>query len=99
MEGDLQRQLGNSLRVLRAASGLSQEAFADRLGIHRTYIGGLERGERNVTLQTVERIADLLGVPALTLLDGTISAQGTPADDGQRAPASPRTRRPTVTGR
>jgi transcriptional regulator with XRE-family HTH domain len=99
MEGDLQRQLGASLRVLRAASGLSQEAFADRLGIHRTYIGGLERGERNVTLQTVERIADLLGVPVLTLLDGTISAQGTAPDDGQRGPTGPRTRRPAVTGR
>jgi len=72
MEGDLQRCLGRSLRALRAATGLSQEELADQLGIHRTYVGGLERGERNVTLQTVERLADSLGVPALTLLDGSL---------------------------
>lgn len=70
MEGELQRCLGQRLRAVRTAAGLSQEEFADRLGIHRTYIGGLERGERNVTLRTVERIADRLGVEAITLLRG-----------------------------
>lgn len=68
MEGDLQRRLGHNLRTLRKAKGLSQEAFADLLKIHRTYIGGLERGERNVTLKTVERIATALGVDAAHLL-------------------------------
>lgn len=68
VEGDLQRRLGRNLRALRLAKGLSQEAFADLLGIHRTYIGGLERGERNVTLRTVERIADRLGDEAARLL-------------------------------
>lgn len=62
MEGDLQRRLGRNLRTVRKAKGLSQEAFADALSIHRTYVGGLERGERNVTLRTVERIAAALGV-------------------------------------
>ncbi len=69
MEGDLQVRLGRSLRAHRLAEGMSQEAFADRLGVHRTYMGGLERGERNVTLRTVERLAARLGTNALELLD------------------------------
>lgn len=68
MEGDLQRRLGANLRALRQKRGLSQEALADALGIHRTYIGGLERGERNVTLRTVERLAAQLEVDASSLL-------------------------------
>lgn len=68
MEGDLQRRLGQNLRRLRKAKGLSQEAFADTVPIHRTYMGGLERGERNVTLRTVERIASSLGVDPAELL-------------------------------
>jgi transcriptional regulator with XRE-family HTH domain len=68
VEGDLQRRLGQNLRRLRKAKGLSQEAFADTLHINRTYIGGLERGERNVTLRTVERIALSLGVDPADLL-------------------------------
>jgi transcriptional regulator with XRE-family HTH domain len=64
----LQRRLGENLRALRKAKGLSQEAFADVLGIHRTYMGGLERGERNITLKTVERIALALGVDPADLL-------------------------------
>ena len=70
MEGDLQRRLGLSLRARREAEGLSQEAFADVLGVHRTYMGGLERGERNVTLRTIERLASRLDADALELLRG-----------------------------
>ena len=68
MEGDLQRLLGANLRRYRLAHGLSQEAFADVVGVHRTYMGGLERGERNLTLRSVERIAAQLGVEPLALL-------------------------------
>lgn len=68
MEGDLQRIVGEHLREHRQALGLSQEAFADRLGLHRTYMGGIERGERNLTLRSLERIAQRLDVPALDLL-------------------------------
>lgn len=68
MEGELQQRLGANLRSLRQKEGLSQEAFADLLGVHRTYMGGLERGERNVTLRTVERLADRLGVSPDLLL-------------------------------
>jgi transcriptional regulator with XRE-family HTH domain len=68
MEGELQRTVGRNLRAYREARGLSQEAFADVLGVHRTYMGAVERGERNLTLQTVERIAGQLNVKALSLL-------------------------------
>jgi len=71
MEGALQRQLGRSLRAHRKAKGLSQEGFAEAAGVHRTFMGALERGERNVTLQTVERLADRLGVDPLDLLAGS----------------------------
>lgn len=68
MEGDLQRTVGRNLRAYRKRRGLSQEAFADVLGIHRTYMGGVERGERNLTLKSVERIASRLDVEPLALL-------------------------------
>lgn len=53
----------------RQARGLSQEAFADMVGVHRTYMGGLERGERNLTLRSVERIAERIGVDPLVLMN------------------------------
>ena len=69
MEGDLQRTVGRNLRAFRQARGLSQEAFADMVGVHRTYMGGLERGERNLTLRSVERIAERIGVDPLLLMN------------------------------
>lgn len=68
MEGQLQREVGRNLRRIRKGRGLSQEDFADLLGLHRTYIGGVERGEKNLTLRSIERLADLLGVTPLELL-------------------------------
>lgn len=67
-EGELQRRVGANLAQYRKARGLSQEAFADLLGYHRTYVGGLERGERNLSLRAVERLAEAIGMPALDLL-------------------------------
>jgi transcriptional regulator with XRE-family HTH domain len=66
--GDLQRTVGANLRRYREGQRLSQEAFAEALGWHRTYIGGLERGERNLSLQAVERIAERLDLNSLDLL-------------------------------
>jgi len=68
MEGDLQRTVGRNLRAYREARDLSQEAFANVLGVHRTYMGGVERGERNLTLKSVEKIAAKLDVEPLELL-------------------------------
>ena len=68
MEGELQRKVGRNLRAYRQARGLSQEAFADLLDVHRTYMGGIERGERNLTLRSLERIAERIEVDPLTLL-------------------------------
>jgi transcriptional regulator with XRE-family HTH domain len=72
MEGDLQRALGRNLRAFREAEELSQEAFAERMGYHRTYWAGIERGERNLTLKSVERIAAKLEIEPLLLLQGPI---------------------------
>ena len=71
MEGDLQRTVGHNLRAYREAKGLSQEAFADVLGVHRTYMGGVERGERNLTLKSLERLAQRAGTDPLALLAPT----------------------------
>ena len=69
MIGDLQKTVGANLRALRVARGLSQEDFAEVLGVHRTYMGGVERGERNLTLRSVERIAQRVGVDPRALLE------------------------------
>ncbi|ODU01217.1 MAG: hypothetical protein ABS79_02055 [Planctomycetes bacterium SCN 63-9] len=56
-------EFGMTVRVIREGLGFSQEAFADRAQVHRTYIGGIERGERNPTLTMIHRLAGALGVP------------------------------------
>jgi transcriptional regulator with XRE-family HTH domain len=54
---------------MREAQGFSQEDFAVQVGIHRTYIGGIERGERNPTVTTVSKIAHALGVPPSSIFE------------------------------
>lgn len=66
--GELQRVLGRNLRAWRAKREWSQDTFAAVLEIHRTYLSGIERGQRNVGLKLVERIAQRLNVPAVDLL-------------------------------
>lgn len=68
MEGELQRVVGRNVRRIRTRRGVSQEALAADLDVHRTYMGAVERGERNLTLRTVERLAAGLGVAAAELL-------------------------------
>lgn len=68
MEGELQRAVGRNLKAHREALGMSQEDFAQELGVHRTYMGGVERGERNLTLRSLERLAGRVGVDPLALL-------------------------------
>jgi len=62
-------RFGELIRLLRERAGLSQEEFAEKVGIHRTYIGGIERGERNPTLLTICRLASALGVSPKRLLE------------------------------
>jgi transcriptional regulator with XRE-family HTH domain len=66
--GDLLQSFGAVVRALRRSQGLSQEEFADTVGLHRTYVGDVERGERNVGLINVGRIADALNVSPSALL-------------------------------
>jgi transcriptional regulator with XRE-family HTH domain len=63
------KRFGDRVRVLREQIGLSQEALAAKAGIHRTYMGGVERGERNICLRNIVRIAAALGVPPRELFD------------------------------
>lgn len=60
--------LSTNLRVLRAQRQYSQERLADEAGIHRTYVGDLERCEQNPTLSTLEALADAFGVQIADLL-------------------------------
>jgi transcriptional regulator with XRE-family HTH domain len=64
------KRFGERVRTLRVRTGLSQEALAAKAGIHRTYIGGVERGERNLSLRNILRIAAALGVHPRDLFDG-----------------------------
>ncbi|MDF9809747.1 MAG: helix-turn-helix transcriptional regulator [Aurantimicrobium sp.] len=56
------KAFGDRIRALRSEQGLSQEEFAHEIGLDRTYIGGVERGERNVSLDNIHRIASALDV-------------------------------------
>jgi len=62
--------LAQRIREVRAARGLSQEALASKCGLHRTYIGAVERAERNVSIDNIERIAVALGCAITELLEG-----------------------------
>jgi DNA-binding XRE family transcriptional regulator len=61
-------RFGKKVRSLRAAAGLSQEELAGRCGLDRTYIGSVERGERNISLLNICRIAEALAVKPADLL-------------------------------
>jgi transcriptional regulator with XRE-family HTH domain len=64
----IKKAFGARVRSIRAQKGLSQEDLALACGLDRTYIGGVERGERNISLINIHRIAEALGVPAKELL-------------------------------
>lgn len=66
---DIRARLARNLRSLREDSGLSQEDFADEIGLHRTYVSLLERGARNPSIALIDKIAQALGVTAGKLLD------------------------------
>ncbi len=61
-------RVARHMRALRADQGISQEALAAKVELHRTYIGSIERSERNASLDNIERIAHALGVDVCDLL-------------------------------
>lgn len=61
-------RFSGNVRAVRQANGLSQESLAAAAGLHRTYVGSVERGERNVSIDNMERIALSLGVSIIDLL-------------------------------
>jgi transcriptional regulator with XRE-family HTH domain len=65
-----QKQLGKAIKQKRTALGLSQEKLAERANLHWTYVGGVERGERNVSLVNILRLAEALETTASKLLNG-----------------------------
>lgn len=69
-DDDLLREFGDRLRAARRQAGLSQEALAHEAGLHRTYIGSVERGERNIALLNILTLATVLDTDASTLLNG-----------------------------
>lgn len=62
------QRLAFNVRALRKKVGLSQEVLADMASLHRTYVGGIERGERNVSIDNIERLAQALDSDVLDLL-------------------------------
>lgn len=70
MEKDPKGAFGTRVRLLRRERGMSQEALADSCGLHRTYIGAVERGERNISLINIVTISRALRVNASDLLEG-----------------------------
>ena len=64
------KKFGSRVRDLRIAQGISQEVLAQKSGLHRTYIGGIERGERNISLVNIEKIAKALDLTLVDIVDG-----------------------------
>jgi transcriptional regulator with XRE-family HTH domain len=62
------QRVARNLRTRRVELGLSQEELAGRCGLHRTYVGSIERSERNVSLDNIERLAIAIGVDVIDLL-------------------------------
>ncbi|MED0680424.1 helix-turn-helix transcriptional regulator [Aneurinibacillus thermoaerophilus] len=62
------RELGLNIRSIREKKGWSQETLSFQSGLHRTYIGAIERGERNITILNLRKIAEALEVPISELL-------------------------------
>lgn len=66
---DICKKFGNRVREMRIAQGLSQENLAQKSGLHRTYIGGIERGERNISLENIQKIAHALSCTICQLFE------------------------------
>lgn len=65
---DVAMRFGVKLRATRSEKGISQEQLADLADLHRTYVSSVERGERNITIETIEKLAKALGVAMSDLM-------------------------------
>ena len=74
---DLKTLLGIAIKAQRASLGISQEELAHRAGLHRTYVSDLERGARNPSIESIEKLASALQISVAKLFEA--------ADDGQRS--------------
>lgn len=63
------KQLGSAIRKKRQELDYSQEAFADQCGVHRTYMGAIERGERNISLMNIIKVSNALNMKPSELLE------------------------------
>jgi transcriptional regulator with XRE-family HTH domain len=70
MKKSLLIKFGNRVKEIRNKKGLSQEKLADQAGVHRTYIGMIERAEKNITLENIKKIAVGLDIKIEDLLEG-----------------------------
>ncbi|HEU5171302.1 MAG TPA: helix-turn-helix transcriptional regulator [Gemmatimonadales bacterium] len=90
-------RFGRTVRALRTGAGYSQESFADALGVHRTYMGTLERGDANPTLEMIARIARGLRLSLTKLFEavetGQVDAAGAAAAPDSILPPSTKTQR------
>jgi transcriptional regulator with XRE-family HTH domain len=72
----IRRAFGDKIRQLRTERGLSQEALADLAKLHRTYVGSIERGERNISLDNIAKLAIALDVPICTIFKNIRASNG-----------------------
>jgi transcriptional regulator with XRE-family HTH domain len=75
MSEDVRRMVGRNVQRLRIKAGLSQAALAERMGVDRAYVSGLELGQRNPTVVTLWHIAEALGVKLRNFFDETAKPQ------------------------
>jgi transcriptional regulator with XRE-family HTH domain len=89
----LLKALGQRIRELRTERGYSQESFADKCGVHRTFMGTVERGESNLSFQNIARVAEALGVTLSTLFLGLETRAENQMAVSRVAPSTPGKRR------
>ncbi len=82
-------RLAARIRALRLRHRWSQEVLARLSGLHRSYIGSVERAERNISLDNIEKIADAFGLPVYELLRTQTGPQGASAAAGEETPLRP----------
>jgi transcriptional regulator with XRE-family HTH domain len=89
----LLQALGQRIRELRTEQGYSQEGFADKCGVHRTFMGTVERGESNLSFQNIAKVSTTLGVALSTLFrDLEVGAQALAPRSAEKVP--PKSKKP-----